>query len=95
MNALDAMPTDFQKRSVPLTGVGFQMHVYLNTPSVATISVALKQVTAKEFKVKISELDIAINKPSCDSFPSNMVISFTQTAGLAQKNAIARSSPPI
>jgi len=84
MNALDAMLTDFQKRSVPLTGVGFQMHVCLNTPSLATIAAALKRVAAKRLKVKLSELGITIYKPSCDSFPTNKVSSFPQAAGLAQ-----------
>jgi len=85
MTALDAMLTDFQKRSIPLTGVGFQMHVCLNTPSVTAIAAALKRVAAKGLKVKITELDVAINNPNCDSFPANKVSSFTQAAGLAQK----------
>ena len=85
MTALETMLTDFQKRSIPLTGVGFQMHVCLNTPSVATIAAALKRVATKGLKVKISELDVAINNPNCDSFPANKISSFTQAAGLAQK----------
>ena len=85
MTALEAMLTDFQKRSIPLTGVGFQMHVCLSTPSVTTIAAALKRVAAKGLKVKITELDVAINNPNCDSFPANKISSFTQAAGLAQK----------
>jgi len=82
---LIAMITDFQARSIPITGVGFQMHVCLNYPSAATIAAALKQVVDKGLKVKISELDVAINQPYCDNYPANKVTSFTQTVALAQK----------
>ena len=85
MGKLEDMLTDFQARGIPITGVGFQMHVCLASPTTTTIAAALKRVVDKGLKVKISELDVAINKPSCDSFPANKVGTFTQSTALAQK----------
>lgn len=79
------MLTDFQARNIPITGVGFQMHICLNSPSAATIAAAMKKVVDKGLKVKITELDIAINQPYCDSYPANKVTTFTQSTALAQK----------
>lgn len=79
------MITDFKARNIPISGVGFQMHVCLNYPSAATIAAAMKKVVDLGLKVKISELDIPINQPYCDSYPANKVSTFTQTAALAQK----------
>ncbi len=79
------MITDFQARSIPIDGIGFQMHICLNYPSAATIAAAMKKVVNKGLKVKITELDIAINQPYCDSYPDNKVSTFTQSAALAQK----------
>jgi endo-1,4-beta-xylanase len=79
------MITDFQARSIPITGIGFQMHICLNNPSAATIAASMKKVVDKGLKVKITELDIAINQPYCDSYPTNKVSTFTQSVALAQK----------
>lgn len=79
------MVTDFQARNIPIDGVGFQMHVCLNTPTAATIAAALKKVADKGLLVKITELDVAINQPFCDSYPANKITAFTQSVALAQK----------
>ena len=36
------MPDGFKARSVPVTGVGFQMDMYMDYPSIATISGAFR-----------------------------------------------------
>src|SRR5690606_5309739 len=41
------MITDFQARDIPLDGIGFQMHVFLEYPSIADISAAMKKVVDK------------------------------------------------
>lgn len=79
------MLTDLQAKNTPITGVGFQMHVCLNYPSATNIAAAMKKVVDKGLKVKITELDVAINQPYCDSYPANKVSVFTQTVALAQK----------
>jgi endo-1,4-beta-xylanase len=79
------MITDFQTRSIPIDGVGFQMHVCLRYPSVAAITAAMQKVVAKGLKVKITELDVAVNQPYCDSYPANKISSFTTAVALEQK----------
>ncbi|HTF94614.1 MAG TPA: endo-1,4-beta-xylanase [Cellvibrio sp.] len=85
MDKLEEMLTDFQTRNIPIDGVGFQMHVCLNYPSAASIAAAMKRVVNKGLKVKITELDVAINQPYCDNYPANKVSSFTQSIALLQK----------
>lgn len=79
------MITDFQARSIPITGVGFQMHISMDYPSVSTISAAMKKVVDKGLKVKISELDIAINNPYSGGWPGNKVSIFTNAIAMDQK----------
>ncbi len=85
MTKLEEMLTDFKARNIPIDGVGFQMHVCLNYPSASTIAAAMKRVVDKGLKVKITELDVAINQPYCDNYPANKVSAFTQSVALAQK----------
>lgn len=79
------MVTDLQTKNIPITGVGFQMHVCLRWPSIAAISAAMQKVANKGLKVKISELDVAVNQPYCDSYPANKINDFTPTIALEQK----------
>ncbi len=79
------MITDFQTRNIPINGVGFQMHVCLRYPNASTIAAAMQKVVAKGLKVKITELDVAVNQPYCDSYPANKISSFTMTVALEQK----------
>jgi endo-1,4-beta-xylanase len=85
MTKLVEMITDFQARSIPLDGIGFQMHVYLDYPSITDISAAMKKVVDKGLKVKITELDVAVNNPYNGSWPGNKVTIFTEATALAQK----------
>ncbi len=85
MTKLVEMITDFQARDIPLDGIGFQMHVYLDYPSIADISAAMKKVVDKGLKVKITELDVAVNNPYSGSWPDNKVTTFSGTTALAQK----------
>jgi endo-1,4-beta-xylanase len=79
------MITDFQTRNIPIDGVGFQMHIFLNYPSIANISAAMQKVVSKGLKVKITELDIAINNPYSSGWPGNKISNFDQATALAQK----------
>lgn len=85
MTKLVEMITDFQARSIPLDGIGFQMHVYLDYPSIADISAAMKKVVDKGLKVKITELDVAVNNPYSGNWPGNKVTTFTAATAFAQK----------
>jgi endo-1,4-beta-xylanase len=85
MTKLMEMLTDFQARSIPITGVGFQMHVSMDYPPITAISAAMKKVVDKGLKVKISELDIAINNPYSSGWPGNKVNTFTNELAMNQK----------
>ncbi len=82
---LMAMVTDLQTKNIPITGVGFQMHVCLRWPSISAISAAMQKVVDKGLKVKITELDVAINQPYCDSYPTNKINDFTPAIAFEQK----------
>lgn len=79
------MLTDFQARNIPIDGVGFQMHVFMDYPSIASISAAMKKVVDKGLKVKITELDVAVNNPYSGSWPNSKISTFTQAVALTQK----------
>ncbi|WP_323816016.1 endo-1,4-beta-xylanase [Cellvibrio sp. NN19] len=85
MTKLVEMLTDFQTRNIPIDGVGFQMHVFMDYPSIASISSAMQKVVDKGLKVKITELDIAVNNPYSGSWPGSKITSLTEAAALAQK----------
>jgi endo-1,4-beta-xylanase len=79
------MVTDFKNRGIPIDGVGFQMHVCLRWPSITAISESMKQVADLGLKVKITELDVAVNQPYCDSYPANKISEFTPAIAFEQK----------
>jgi endo-1,4-beta-xylanase len=57
-------------RGVPLTGVGFQMHVSIDWPSISAIEASLKAVADRGLKVKISEMDVGL-KSAYTSFTTD------------------------
>lgn len=79
------MLTDFQARSIPIDGVGFQMHVFVDYPTIEDIRASMQKVAAKGLKVKITELDVAVNNPYNPGWPGNKVTTFNDTVALAQK----------
>ena len=83
---LTAMLDGFAARGVPITGVGFQMHVGIDSPSASTIAAALKQVAERKLKVKITELDIPINNPYSAAYKAGDIkTTYTLALGLLQK----------
>jgi endo-1,4-beta-xylanase len=83
--ALVNMLTDFQARNIPISGVGFQMHVFMDYPSIANIKAAMKKVADKGLKVKITELDVAINNPYSSGWTLATASKYTNTTAGAQK----------
>lgn len=79
------MVKDFKNRSIPISGIGFQMHVCLRYPDAETIATAIKKVVDEGLKVKITELDVAVNQPYCDNYPANKINSFTTDIAFEQK----------
>ena len=63
LNAVLEMVNQFQNDPdpVPIHGIGFQMHVFLNWPDIDQIRESFALAVATGLKVKITELDIAVN----------------------------------
>jgi len=57
------MAKDFQARSVPINGIGFQMHIHMDWPSTDAIRSSFQKVVDLGLKVKITELDIPYHNP--------------------------------
>lgn len=57
-----AMFDDFLARGVPIHGLGFQMHIDTQEPTLSDIEEAFSKAVARGIKVRISELDIAVNQ---------------------------------
>jgi endo-1,4-beta-xylanase len=55
-----ALVDGMRSRGVPITGVGFQMHVLIDWPSISAIESSLKAVADRGLKVKITELDVSM-----------------------------------
>jgi endo-1,4-beta-xylanase len=86
MNTLTSMLDGFKARGVPIDGVGFQMHVYMDWPSTNQIKASLQKVVDRGLKVKISELDIPINNPYSPAYQAGDIKTvYTLDLGLAQK----------
>jgi endo-1,4-beta-xylanase len=87
-----ALVDGMRSRGVPVTGVGFQMHVLIDWPSISAIESSLKAVADRGLKVKITELDVSMK---------NAYSSFTLEAAERQKQryhdivaAYLRAVPP-
>ena len=55
-----ALVDGMKSRGVPITGVGFQMHVTIDWPSISAIEASLKAIADRGLKVKISEMDVSM-----------------------------------
>ena len=59
--ALLAMLDDFQRRGIPIDGVGLQLHVTYQFPSIEQISSIMDELVGRGLLVHVSELDVRIN----------------------------------
>ena len=67
---------------VPIHGIGFQMHVFLNWPDIDQIKESFALAVATGLKVKITELDVAVNTDR-SRVPSSLT-EFTDAAAVRQ-----------
>lgn len=63
LTCLLQMVDNLQTKQVPIDGVGFQMHIQIDWPSIASIKAAFQAIVDRGLKVKITELDIPVNNP--------------------------------
>ena len=59
--AMYGMLDDFQRRGIPIDGVGLQMHVTYNFPSIDDIEHVMEDISRRGLMVHLSELDIRVN----------------------------------
>lgn len=78
------MAEDFLDRGIPISGIGFQMHIQVDWPRMDDIRATFKAVVDLGLKVKISELDIPVNNPYASS-PFPQFTTFTTEAAELQK----------
>jgi endo-1,4-beta-xylanase len=79
-NMLDGMIS----RKIPISGVGFQMHIWMDYPSISTLKDSMQKVVDRKLKVKITELDIPINNLYSEDYKSGKIYR-TLTPDLALK----------
>lgn len=72
---------DLKTNNVPLDGVGFQMHIQYNSPSINELNIAVNKVVERGLKLHFSELDVRAN-------PDKDITVFTNERAVAQKNKI-------
>ncbi len=77
---------------VPIDGVGFQMHVMNDYPSIANIRASLQKIVALSptLKIKITELDVRLNNPydgNANNDYKNRSDCATSCAGLDRQKA--------
>jgi endo-1,4-beta-xylanase len=68
-----SMIDGMKSRGVPITGVGFQMHVTIDWPSITAIESSLKAIADRGLKVKISEMDVSM-KSAYTSFTPDAAV---------------------
>jgi endo-1,4-beta-xylanase len=82
-----AMADDFITRGVPINGIGFQTHIFMDWPSIDNMKASMQLVVDLGLKVKITELDIPINNPfdGSYSYPGNYEAELTLELAEQQK----------
>jgi endo-1,4-beta-xylanase len=80
---LFAMLDGMKIRNVPITGIGFQMHVFLDWPSIGDIEKTFQAIVSRGLKVKITELDVRANNFYSPTSP--VYNSFTPEVAVLQK----------
>jgi len=76
--AVLAMVDDFQARGIPIDGIGLQMHVSYNSPSLKDIKDTMQAFASRGLKIHLSELDIRAN-------PGGDLTSLTELRALEQR----------
>lgn len=77
LTAFVALANELKAASVPITGVGTQLHINIGTPK-SGIDAAFKALASTGLKVRISELDVRANPGESGSFTLSPFISADQ-----------------
>lgn len=68
------MVDDFIKRKIPIDGIGFQMHTNLDWPTISDIKSSFASAASRGLKIKITELDIQVNRTATDTFTAKTAL---------------------
>ena len=60
-DAMLAMVDDFQRRGIPIDGVGLQLHVTHSFPAIGQIKAVMDELVSRGLLVHVSELDVRVN----------------------------------
>ena len=60
-DAMLAMVDDFQRRGIPIDGVGLQLHVTYSFPAIGQIKAVMDELVSRGLLVHVSELDVRVN----------------------------------
>lgn len=77
LDSIVALVTNLKSRDIPISGVGMQMHIDINTDN-AGITAALKKLAATGLKVHVSELDISVNPGNDPNIVFTSALQITQ-----------------
>lgn len=79
-NAIFSLVDNLKSKNI-IDGVGFQMHIQYNSPTVSQMKTAFDKVVDRGLKLHVSELDIRVN-------PNKDITTFTEERALAQKTKV-------
>ncbi|GGA82800.1 hypothetical protein GCM10011369_25990 [Neiella marina] len=74
LNAILTMAEDFIDRGIPISGIGFQMHVDKSGPGKAKIKEQFQKVVDLGLKVKITEVDLRMNADGSATSLTNQLL---------------------
>jgi endo-1,4-beta-xylanase len=77
LNAFIALAKELKNASVPITGLGTQMHISIGTPKAGIDSMFIK-LAATGLKIRVSELDVRANPSDGASFVLTPIIAADQ-----------------
>lgn len=58
---------DFRQRGVPIDGIGFQMHIDTERPSLDAVRESFRRAARRGIRIRISELDVSVNVDNAHS----------------------------
>lgn len=79
--AMLSMVDDFQRRGIPIDGIGLQMHVTYEFPDIGAIKAVMDSVVARGLLVHVSELDVRVN-------PNGDLTELTEARSQSQKERV-------
>lgn len=77
-----ALVDDLMSKNL-IDGVGYQMHINVNSPSEADIQIATNEIVTRELLVHYSELDVRTN-------PDGQITEFTEEVAFIQRNKVSQ-----